>query len=166
MANAYTISGTNLTVANAAVTLAIIRAATAVSSRGSLLEVDSVRVSQYQATPTSAMQRILLAQKASAFGTYVSVTPAPALIGGPASAIAGGTSNAAATCGMNASAEGAGTVTNIVADGFNVLNGWVWVPTPEERIILLPDTTFIVKFDVAPSVLTGWGFTVAFRELN
>jgi hypothetical protein len=161
---AYTVSGANLTVV-ADATLLVVRAATAISSRGSRLEVLRISVNQ-QGTSTSQQLGIICAQKASAFGTYVSVTPAPLAVGTVASAIAGSTSNAAASCGVNASVEGAGTVTTMWSDGFNNLNGYLWIPTPEERVTVEPDLTFIVKLRGTPTTLTGWNMTLTFRELT
>lgn len=164
MAAVYTVAMDNQTVV-ADATLIIVRAATAVTSRGSILEVLRVTVSQ-QGTSTSQQLGVILGQKASAFGTYTSATPAPQVIGGPASGIAGGTTGAAATAGTDASAEGAGTVTTTHPEGFNNLSGFLWVPTPEERIIVPPDIAFIVKLRGTPTTLTGWNATLTFRELN
>lgn len=164
MDQTYTIAMANATIV-ADATLVIMRAATAWSSRASLLEIERVVVSQ-QGTSTSQQLGIILAQKASAFGTYVSATPSPTSIGSVASAITGSTSNAASSCGVNASGEGAGTVTNIISDSFNNLNGYLYVPTPEERIWVGPDLTFIVKIRGTPTTLTGWNAVVTFRELN
>jgi hypothetical protein len=160
----YSITMANVTVV-ADATLIIVRAATALSSRASRLEVDRIAVSQ-SGTTTSQQLGIIIAQKASAFGTYVSATPSPLDMGTVASAIAGSTSNAASSCGVNASVEGAGTVTNIFSEGFNNLNGYLWVPTPEERIIIEPDLSFIVKLRGTPTTLTGWNANLTFRELN
>ena len=164
MASVYTVSMTNQTIV-ADATLIILRAATAVTSRGSILEVERVSVSQ-QGTSTSQQLGIILAQKASAFGTYTSTTPAPMVVGGPASGISGSTSGAAAGAGTDASAEGAGTVTTMLSEGFNNLNGYLWVPTPEERIIIPPDIAFIVKLRGTPTTLTGWEAILTFREIN
>jgi hypothetical protein len=164
MASRYTITMENQTVV-ADETLIILRAATAVSSRASLLEVERIVVSQ-QGTSTGQQLGIILGQKASAFGTYTSTTPAPHSIGGPASGITGSTSGAAASAGTDASAEGAGTVTTTIADAFNNLNGYLWVPTPEERILILPDIAFIVKLRGTPTTLTGWNAYLTFTEVN
>lgn len=164
MSSVYTVSMENVTiVANA--TLVIIRAATAVSSRGSSLVVTRCAVSQ-QGTSTAQQLGIQIGQKASAFGTYTSMAPSPHAIGGVASAIAGGTAGAAATSGVNASAEGAGTVSDIFSDGFNNLAGWLYVPTPEERILIQPDQAFILKLRGTPTTLTGWNAYVTFIELS
>jgi hypothetical protein len=158
-----------ITLANATVvadaTLVILRSATSYSSRASVNEVLRIVVSQ-NGTSTSQQLGIIVAQKASAFGTYTSATPSPLSIGTVASGISGSTSGAAAGAGTNASAEGAGTVTNIWSDGFNNLNGYLWIPTPDERIIIGPDLALIVKLRGTPTTLTGWNATVIFRELT
>lgn len=162
MANAYTIVMDQQTVV-ADETLICLRAATAWASRGSLLTILECRVSQ-SGTSTSQELGIKLAQKASAFGTFTSTTPSPLAVGGVASAIAGSTSVAAASAGTDASAEGAGTVTDILVDAFNNLNGWLYVPVPEARITVGPDLTFIVKLIGTPTTLTGWNATLTFLE--
>ena len=146
-------------------TLVIIHAASAVATRGSILEVHRAWCSQIE-SETSQQLGIIVGQKASAFGTYTSTTPSPHQVGGAASGIAGGTAGAAATSGTDASAEGAGTVTTIIHDGFNNLNGWLWVPTPEERPIVGPDIAIILKIVGTPATLTGWSAGITFQEIN
>jgi hypothetical protein len=164
MSNVYTVAMENQTVV-ADETMIIVRAATAVSSRASLLEVLRINVSQ-QGTSTSQQLGVILGQKASAFGTYSAATPQPHNIGGVASGITGSTSGAAAGAGTDASAEGAGTVTDLLSEGFNNLNGYLWVPTPEERIFIQPDLAFIVKLRGTPTTLTGWNAYLTFMELS
>jgi len=164
MASVYTVTMENQTVV-ADATLVIVRAATAVTARASLLEVLRVTVSQ-QGTATNQQLGVILGMKASAFGTYTAATPAPHAINGVASGITGSTSGAAAGAGTDASAEGAGTVTTTLTESFSVVNGWLWVPTPEERILIQPDTAFIVKLRGTPTTLTGWNATLTFREIS
>jgi hypothetical protein len=109
---------------------------------------------------------IQIGTKASAFGTYTSATPQPHMLGGAASGIAGGTAGAAATSGTDASAEGAGTFTPRFEEGFNNLNGYIWVPTPEERLIILPDQAVALKLHGTPTTLTNWHAFITFAELN
>lgn len=164
MSQAYVVTMSNQTIV-ADATLIIIRAATAYASRASVLEVLRVSVSQ-QGTSTSQQLGVICGQKASAFGTYTSTTPAPLAIGTVASAITGSTTAAASSAGTDASAEGAGTVTETWTDGFNNLNGYLWVPTPEERVLIGPDLAFIVKLRGTPTTLTGWNASLTFRELT
>jgi hypothetical protein len=158
----YTISMGNTTIV-ADATLIILHTAAANATRGSTLELLSARIGQ-QGVTTNQQLGVMLAQKASAFGTYTAATPAPHYIGGVASGITGGTAGAAGTAGVDASAEGAGTVTPIIQDSFSCLNGWLWVPTPEERIVLLPDTALILKIVGTPGTLTGWSADLTFVE--
>lgn len=164
MGHVYTVPMENQTIV-ADATLVIVRTASALSTRGSIIEVKRVTVSQ-QGTSTSQELGVILGQKASAFGTYTSTTPSPHTIGGAASGLTGSTSAAAASAGTDASAEGAGTVTATHTEGFNNLNGYLWVPTDDERIIIPTDTAFIVKIRGTPTTLTGWNATLTYEEIN
>ena len=117
---------------------------------------------------TSAQQRIQFVRQVSVFPTVVSATPAKLKEGDPISQIVGGTALAAGTCGVNASAEGAGAKTAILDDAFNVLNGYLWVPTPGETLILSPGSanSFGLYFPVAPTNLANWTFGLNYRELG
>ncbi len=76
----------------------------------------------------SEQTRALIRRK-SAAATVTSFTPILLDPDGIAAKAVGGT----ALTGTNASAEG--TPTDIIVDeGFNILSGFIWVPTPEERI--------------------------------
>lgn len=164
MAAIYTVSMKNQTIV-ADETLVIIHTDSTLASRGSTIEILRCWASQV-GTDTSDQIGILIGQKASAFGTYTSTTPSPHFIGGAASAITGGTAGAESTAGTDASAEGAGTVTDIIDDSFNNLNGYLWVPTPEERIIVPTDTAIILKIVGTPTSLTGWSAGITYREIN
>lgn len=162
MPQRYTVVMENQTIV-ADATLVIVHAAAAWGTAGCLLEVVRCTISQ-QGTATSQQLGAILARKVSAFGTYTSTTPVQHMIGAAASGIAGGTSGAAATAGTDASAEGAGTVTTIHTEGFNNLNGFLWVPTPEERLLVGPDQAVIVKIRGTPTTLTGWNATLTYLE--
>lgn len=144
-------------------TLVIVHAAAAWGTAGSLLEVVRCTISQVE-TETSQQLGAILARKVTAFGTYTATTPTPHALGGPASGIAGGTAGAAATAGTDASAEGAGAVTAFHEEGFNNLNGFLWVPTPEERVLVGPDQAVIIKIRGTPTTLTGWNATLTYVE--
>lgn len=158
----YTIKGQNITVANQPVTLAIINPVA-----GTVIEILRAWASQ-AANATSAQQRILLGFKAAAFGTYTGATPQKTKSGDPVSGIVSGTAGAAGTSGINASAEGAGTLTDVINDSFNVLNGYLWVPTPKETLMIraADSLAFVMQFPAAPGTLTGWNFGVTFAELG
>src|SRR5678809_1314550 len=113
----YSVTMQNQTIV-ADATLVIIHTDSTLSSGGSNIIIHRAWVGQ-QASETSDQLGIILGLKASAFGTYTSTTPQAQFIGGRASGIAGGTAGAEGTAGTDASAEGAGTVTPIIYDGFN-----------------------------------------------
>lgn len=143
----------------------IIRAATAYSSRASVLRIYRLSCSQTSST-VSAQLAVRWGLKASAFGTYTSTTPAPLEIGAVASAITGSTSNAASSAGTDASANGAGTLTVLDQQAFNNLNGFLYVPVPEERPLVGPDLTFCFQLQGTPSALTGWSATLTYEEVT
>jgi hypothetical protein len=161
---AYTVTMANQTVI-ADSEMITIRAATAWTSRASLLEILRITCSQ-SGTSTSQQLAIRCGLKASAFGTFTSTTPAPLTLNSVASAITGSTTNAASSSGTDSSANGGGTFTTLWQEGFNNLNGYLWVPTPEERVLVGPDLTFLVQLQGTPTTLTGWNAVLTFRELT
>jgi len=74
--------------------------------------------------------------------------------------------NAAAAVGKmlyTMTSEGT-TGTLLYEDGFNNLSGWLYLPVPEERIIVAPSSHLAMKLTVAPSTGTfSFGFVV--REI-
>lgn len=161
MSREYVLSVGGITLANQAVTLAFINPGATQS-----IEILRCWVSQ-SANATSAQQRVQLVTQVTAFPTLVSTTPARLKLIDPVSVIVGGTAGAAGTCGTNASAEGAGAKTVLFNDAFNVLNGWLWVPTPPETIVMNASAAsgFGLHFPVAPATLTNWSCGIVFREL-
>lgn len=66
--------------------------------------------------------------------------------------------------GFNATAEGTdGDL--ILRQGFNILNGWAYLPVPEERIWVLPGGIIAVKFMAPPGSSNNWDIELAIREL-
>lgn len=120
------------------------------------------------ANATSAQQRVQIETQVTAFPTLTSATPVKLKPADPnASVIVGGTAGAAGTSGINATVEGAGTKTAVWDDAFNVLNGWLHVPTPPEtRIMPAGSVSGMGLFlPVAPATLTNWSFGLVFREV-
>ena len=165
MSHEYILTGGGLTIVNAEVTLAFINPAAAPSAG---IEILRCWVSQ-STNATSAQQRVRMSTQVTAFPTLVSTTPAKAKQGDAVSVIAGGTAGAAGTCGINASAEGAGAKTAIMQDAFNVLNGFLWVPTPPETIVMPAGfaSGFGFGFPVAitNAQTANWQVGVVFREI-
>ena len=162
MGKVYTVSGGGITVANQAVTLVFINPGV---TRG--IEVLRCWVGQ-SANATSAQQRVQLVTQVTAFPTLTSATPRPHKLSDPTAAIVGGTGGAAGTAGINATAEGAGAKTITIQDAFNVLNGWLWVPTPKEVMILNASAAsgFGLHLPVAPATLTNWAFGITYEEVG
>ena len=145
--------------------MVIIHTDSTLGTRGSTIRILRAWCSQ-NATETSEQLGIMLALQASAFGTYTSTTPTPHFVNGPASTIVGGTAGAEGTAGTDASANAGGTKTPIIYDGFNNLNGWLWVPTPEERLIVPTDTAIVLAMVGTATTLTNWNAGITFEELN
>lgn len=116
---------------------------------------------------TSAQQRVQLETQVTAFPTVVGQTPAKLKRADPNVSILVSGTGGQGTAGINASAEGAGAKTVILEDAFNVLNGWLWVPTPAETIVLPAGSLsgFGLFLPVAPASTTNWAFGVVYREV-
>jgi len=164
VAGLYTVTMANQTVI-ADSEMVTIRAATSYASRASVLRIYRMSCTQ-SGTSTSQQLAVRWGLKASAFGTFTSTTPAPVEIGSVASAITGSTTNAASSSGTDSSANGAGTLTVLGQEGFNNLNGWLWVAVPEERILVGPDLTFLLQLQGTPTTLTGWNAMITFEEVT
>lgn len=130
------------------------------------IELLEARISQTGST-TSEMVGGAIGLKSSAFQTLTAATPVALRSGGTASVISGGTAAAAGTAGVNSSAEGAGTFVPLVEDGFNNINGWLWLPMPDSRIVVPSGSSeaLTLKLTTTPSGLTGWRATLIFREV-
>lgn len=162
MAHEYSVGGGGISTVSAVVTLAFLNPAAAPN-----VNLEMFRCWAGQAVnATSAQQRVQLETQVTAFPTLTSATPAKLKRTEAVSIITGGTAGAAGTAGINASAEGAGAKSAIIDDAFNLLNGYLWVPTPNETIIMPAGSTsgFGLYLPVAPSVTTNWNFGVNFGE--
>jgi len=160
MRGVYTIPCTNVTLANQAVTLVFVNPGV-----DATLEILRGWASQ-AANATSAQQRVQLNTQVTAFPTLTSLSPEPTALIDQASTIVGGTAGAAGTSGINASAEGAGAKTIQHPDAFNVLNGWLWVATPEEQYLMSASLAsgFGLHFPAAPATLTSWNAGLVYAE--
>jgi hypothetical protein len=163
MAREYTVGALNVTV-TAAVDLAQVFV-----NPGTTQSLEFVRAWASQAgTATSAQQTVALRTQVTAFPTLTGATPRKLKFLDPISQIVSGTAGAAGTSGVNASVAGAGTKSEVIDDNFNVLNGWLWVPTPRETIIMNASAAsgFGMYFPVQPSTLTSWSYGLTFAELG
>lgn len=122
--------------------------------------VEIVKASCFQSgSTTSTMQRIQLLRK-SAAATVTTFTPLLKYTGDAASAAVGGTTST----GTNASGEG--TDGDILANEvFNILNGWVYYPVPDDRDFVKGGDIIGLKFPAAPGSALTVTAQVIFREL-
>lgn len=103
----------------------------------------------------STQARIRLLRKTGTI-TGTASPPSPVALGGDQAA--GATAKWIAT--------GEGTDGNVlIEDCFNYLNGWLWVPVPEERIIIPPSGIIALKFPAAPTS-ASWSFGLMWREIG
>lgn len=156
----YVVPATNVTVANQAVTLIFVNPGV-----DATLEFVRGWVSQ-AANATSAQQRVQINSQVTAFPNGVSQAPEKTTSLDAVSTIVGSTSGAAGTSIINAAAEGAGAKTVLMPDAFNVLNGWLWVATPDETILHSASLASGVglHFPAAPTTLTNWNAGLVFAE--
>lgn len=163
MSREFTVGAGNLTFANAALTTLFLNPAAAPNFGITFLRL---WLSQ-QASTTSAQQRVEVTEQPTSFPTLTSATPRALKRADPnASIIAGGTAGAAGTCGVNASAEGAGTKVVIWDDVFNLINGYLWVATPRETLTFPAGYTkgFGLFLPAAASSLTVWAVGANYGE--
>jgi hypothetical protein len=163
MARAYIVPANNVTVAGASTLVFLQTSATA-----PIAICEFVRAfCSYTANATSNQQRIQIATQVSTFPTLTSQAPVQLTASDPVSKIVGGAAGAAGTSGINASNENAGAKSGIYSDGFNVLNGWLWVPTPMETIVESAQSTahgIGLNFPTAPATTTNWNAGMVFQE--
>lgn len=163
MSKEYSFGGDGLTLANAAVTLAFMNPAAAPVPAFLVLRMWASQAG----SDTSHQQRIQVETQVTAFPTLVSATPRSLKKGDTvASLLVGGTTGAAGTVGINASAEGAGGKTVLFGDNFNVLNGYLWSPTPREVIEMPPSfaSGLGLFLPAAASTLTNWAVGMNYAE--
>jgi hypothetical protein len=152
-ANAYVATTSKASWATAQTVLQI------ASPSAKALEILRVNVSQETST-TSAAFGILLYRGGAAmtWTSPTSITPSKL---NPSD---GAASSTVTAWGTSAS-DGASPV-NLIEDGWNVLSSpWIYLPVPEERIMISPSSWFCVKFlGTVPSAT--YDVNVIFRELG
>lgn len=167
MAREYAIPMIDQTITNASPTTLIFFQAPS-SLPVMAIEVKRAWMSQ-AGTSTSAMLKSFIATQVTSFPTLVSTAPVRLKSGDPVSRLTGGTTGAEGTAGTRASAEGAGGKTTIIPDNFNNLNGYLWVPTPDETIVEAAQSTahgLGLGIVTAPSPVTNWSAGFIIKELS
>src|SRR5260221_503488 len=130
----YVVGDQNRTISTAITILQIQAGAT------SPIELIRASLSQRGST-TSAQERVQIVRK-TAGATVTPLVPLP--MNAPRDP---GSSAISSTTGTGRTGTGEGTDGDVlVDDGFNVLNGWLWLPTPEERISVPASGWIALKF--------------------
>ncbi|MFO1157263.1 MAG: hypothetical protein U1E60_00335 [Reyranellaceae bacterium] len=81
--------------------------------------------------------------------------------------VAPGGGSSGCTIHMNDTTQASsGTLTTLHADVWQLLNGFFWMPAPEDRIFIAPSTGFIVSLAAAPSAPMIASGTVTYEELG
>lgn len=163
MAREYSVGMLNVTVTGA------VDLAQVFINPGTTASLEFLRAWASQAAnATSAQQSVALRTQVTAFPTLTGATPRKLKLLDPISAIVSGTAGAAGTSGVNASVAGAGAKSEVYDDNFNVLNGWLWVPTPRDTIIMNASAAsgFGLYFPVQPGTLTSWSAGLSYAELG
>jgi hypothetical protein len=163
MAREYTVPMSNVTVTSLA------NAAAVFVNNGTVVSIEFLRAWLSQSgNATSAQQAVGIQSQVTAFPTLTSQTPQKIKANDPASQITGATTGAAGTAGVNASVIGAGAKTSLIPDNFNVLNGYLWVPTPLETIIWGTGLASGVGLYWVGAVAqtANWSAGMTFRELG
>jgi len=163
----YAASAENLTLGTGNVLIAL-RTATGVNA-ASILGIKRVEIAQNGTTTSAQIRGAFSTRNTSGTLTTTSVTPANlSVVTGPSSGLSGNTSviGAAARIGVNSSADSGGTYTDHLHFNFNNLNGFLWVPTPEETILVPPDVVWCVRLLATPGTTSGWTILLIYQELN
>lgn len=84
----------------------------------------------------------------------------------PVNTMPGGASSGATVRMNDTTAASAGTLTLIHADVWQFLNGFFWMPSPENRIFIAPATGFVVNLPTAPSGSMTVSGTITYEELG
>ena len=144
--------------------LVTIRAATPFASRASVLRIYRLGAARPTTETSPAARRRAGASRRRPSGPSPRRRPCHSPSACAASAITGGTATRqprrAPTPAPTARAP-----SRPIIRGFNNLNGFLWVPTPEERIRHRPDRPSCSS-SWHPTTLTGWNAGITFEELN
>lgn len=84
----------------------------------------------------------------------------------PVNTMPGGSASGATIHMNDTTAASAGTLTNIHADVWQFLNGFFWLPAPEDRIFIAPSTGFIVNLPTAPSASMTVSGCITYEEIG
>lgn len=129
------------------------------STSGMALEVHEVSIGQITATAIGnlrlTMKRFSGAYSIGSGGS--AATPAKANFGDAAAVATGRVNDTTQTT--------SGTSVTFRADIFNVINGYLWLPAPEDRLIIAPSQAFVLSLDTAPGSSETMSGSMTFKEI-
>jgi hypothetical protein len=165
MSREFSVGGDGLTIANAVVTLVGYLPPAAPTTN-----IENLRMwASQQGSAVSGQQRIEVVSQVTAYPTVVTATPRPLKFGDATASILAGVAGAltAGKCGINASAEGAGGKTVFWGDNFNMLNGYLWVATPRETLVMPAGSASSLGLflPAAAAFLTNWAAGINYGEI-
>lgn len=167
MGRIYCVSDNNFTVGTGNVFVAFRTAADGVTA-GGRIAIRRFEIGQSGTTTAEMIRGEVFTRDTAGTLTMTSATPrAITPAGGPASALSGNTAPAggAARIGTDSSADSGGTYTSILPFTFHNLNGYLNVPTPEDRIVIPPATVAGIRLLASPTGTTGWTVIMIYEEL-
>ncbi len=137
---------------------------TVVPAAGKPVALYSIRISQNNQAKDAndAMQRIQIVTGNTTAGSGgAAATPSPIRSPGTGAV-------ASSTCtAFNTTLASAGTAKILLEDNFDVRAGWLWIPTPEERIEVPVTTNRVcIRLPDAPAASTNYSITVNFEEIG
>lgn len=131
---------------------------------GAAKPIEILRASLTQGSSTTSAQcAVKLLRKTAAATVTIAAAGTNVNKYDPGSPTAGVELGTSAT-GFTASAEGTDGEVD-VERGFNVLNGFEWLATPEERIVVPAASFFALKFGISPPSATWYG-EIVYKELG
>lgn len=65
----------------------------------------------------------------------------------------------------NTTVASTGSPINLLTDAFNIQIGWLYQPTPEERIILSPSERLVVRIPAGADAIS-WSCSMTFEEIG
>lgn len=124
------------------------------------IEILALELGQ-ETSETSQQEILTIARRSTASTLPTSTTPLALREKDPVSLLTGST-----TTNATGIATVTGTVGNVLVRlCFNVLNGLLWLPVPENRITVAPSSFLTLQFLTAPAANT-WSGQIYYRELN
>src|SRR5690242_10842975 len=155
--NVYVFSRQTVAIPNAITTILQIKA-------GAAKPIEILRAWASQVSSTTSTQVQIGLVRLSVAGTVTAAVAADVKVTNPSDGASGVQLGTSAT-GYLATAEG--TVSDMTyPDNFNILNGWLYLPVPEERIIVPGAGLLALKFLAAPGGAWNWSAGIVFRELG